>query len=72
MGALTLLSGFPMAVGANVRSMSIDQTNQFLYVANGSAGTVTSYTPNATTCALTLMPGSQFAVGASADYIATF
>ena len=71
-GALTLLSGFPIAVGANVRSVSIDPTNQFLYVANGSAGTVTSYTLNATTGALTLMPGSPFAVGTSADYISTF
>jgi len=71
-GALTLLSGFPIAVGANVRSVSIDPTNQFLYVANGSAGTVTSYTLNAATGALTPMPGSPFAVGTSADYIATF
>ena len=71
-GALTALSGFPIAVGAGVRSVSIDPTNQFLYVANGSAGTVTSYTLNAATGALTLMPGSPFTVGTSADYIATF
>jgi 6-phosphogluconolactonase (cycloisomerase 2 family) len=71
-GALTALPGFPITVGADVRSVSIDPTNQFLYVANGSAGTVTSYTLNATTGALTLMPGSPFAVGTSADYITTF
>lgn len=71
-GALTVLPGFPIAVGANVRSVSIDPTNQFLYVANGSAKTVTSYTLNAATGALTLMPGSPFAVGTPADYIATF
>jgi 6-phosphogluconolactonase (cycloisomerase 2 family) len=71
-GALTALAGFPIAVGANVQSVSIDPTNQFLYVANGSAGTVTSYTLNAATGALTPMPGSPFAVGTSADYIATF
>jgi 6-phosphogluconolactonase (cycloisomerase 2 family) len=71
-GAPTLLSGFPITVGAEVRSVSVDPTNQFLYVANGSAGTVTSYTLNAATGALTLMPGSPFAVGTSADYIATF
>jgi 6-phosphogluconolactonase (cycloisomerase 2 family) len=71
-GALTALAGFPIAVGANVQSVSIDPTNQFLYVANGSAGTVTSYTLNAATGALTLMPGSPFAAGTSADFIATF
>jgi len=71
-GALTALPGFPIAVGASVRSVSIDPTNQFLYVASGSAGTVTSYTLNAATGALTLMPGSPLAVGGSADYIATF
>jgi YVTN family beta-propeller protein len=71
-GALTSLSGFPIAVGVNVRSLSIDPANQFLYVANGSAGTVTSYTLNAATGALTPMLGSPFAEGTSADYIATF
>lgn len=69
---MTALAGFPIAVGGEVPSVSIDPTNQFLNVANGSAGTVTSYSLNATTGALTLMPGSPFAVGSSADYIATF
>jgi 6-phosphogluconolactonase (cycloisomerase 2 family) len=71
-GELTALPGFPITVGADVRSASIDPTNQFLYVANGSAGTVTGYTLNAATGALTLMPDSLFVVGTSADYIATF
>ena len=61
-----------MAVGSNVRSVSIDPANQFLYVANGSTGTVTSFTLNAATGALTPMPGSPFDVGASADFFATF
>ena len=52
--------------------MSIDPANQFLYVANGSAGTVTSFTLNAATGALTPMLGSPFAVGTSADFITTF
>ena len=71
-GALTPLSGFPISVGASVQSVSIDPTNQFLYVANGGAGTVTRYTLDSATGALTLMSGSPFAVGTSADYIATF
>ena len=71
-GALRPLAGFPIAMGANVRPMSIDPTNHFLYVANGSAGTVTSFTLNAATGALTPMPGSPFAVGTSTDFITTF
>ena len=71
-GALTPLSGFPIAVGTDARSMSIDPANQFLYVANGSAGTVTSFALNSATGDLAPMPGSPFAVGASVDYIATF
>ena len=71
-GALNPLSGFPIAVGADVKSVSIDPTNQFLYVANGSAGTVTGFTLNAATGALTLIPGSPFAVGTSADFFTAF
>ena len=71
-GALTPLPGFPVAAGADVRSVSIDPANQFLYVANGSAGAVTSFTLDAATGALTPMPGSPFAVGTSADFITTF
>ena len=70
-GALSPLSGFPVAVGANASSVSIDPANQFLYVANGSAGTVTVFKLNGATGALTPVPGSPFVVGKSADYIAT-
>ena len=71
-GALSPLSGFPVAIGVNATSVSIDPTNQFLYVANGSAGTVTGFELNAATGALTPMSGSPFAVGKPADFIATF
>jgi 6-phosphogluconolactonase (cycloisomerase 2 family) len=71
-GALEPLTGFPIAVGANANSISIDPTNQFLYVANGSAGTMTGLELNATTGELVPMPGSPFNVGKSADFIATF
>lgn len=71
-GALSLLPGFPVAVGANADSVTIDPTNQFLYVRNGGAGTVTGFERNGATGALTPMPGSPFAVGKSADLIATF
>ena len=71
-GALSPLPGFPVAVGANADSISIDPTNQFLYVRNGSAGTVIGFELNAATGELTPMPGSPFAVGKSADFFATF
>lgn len=71
-GSLHLLPGFPIALGATVQSVSIDPTNQFLYVANGSAGSVTRFTLNGATGALTPMTGSPFAVGSSADYVTTF
>ena len=38
-GALSPLPGCAVAVGANADSVSIDPTNPFLYVRNGSAGT---------------------------------
>jgi 6-phosphogluconolactonase len=71
-GALSPLPGFPVAVGANADSISIDPTNQFLYVRNGSTGTVIGFELYAATGELTPMPGSPFAVGKSADFFATF
>ena len=71
-GALSPLPGFPVAVGANADSVSIDPSNQFLYVRNGRAGTVTGLVRNAATGELTPMPGSPFLVGRPADFIATF
>jgi 6-phosphogluconolactonase len=71
-GALSLLPGFPVAVGANADSVTIDSTNQFLYVRSSSAGTVTGFELNSATGEFTPMPHSPFAVGKSADFFATF
>jgi 6-phosphogluconolactonase len=71
-GALIPLPGFPIAIGGNATSVNIDPTNQFLYVANGSAGTVTGFELDAATGALTPTPGSPFTVGTSADLVATY
>jgi len=71
-GALSALAGFPMAVGGNVLSVSIDPTNQFLYVGNGGAGTVTGFKLDEATGGLTPIPGSPFAVGKPPDFFATF
>ena len=71
-GTLNPLPGFPVAVGASADSVSIDPTNQFLYVRNGRAGNVAGFELNGATGALTPMLGSPFAVGTSADFIGTF
>ncbi len=61
-GALSPLPGSPVAVGATGDSVSIDPTNQFLYVTSRGAGKVTGFKLNAATGELTPMPGSPFAV----------
>jgi len=70
-GELSPLSGFPLAIGASVTTLSIDPTNQYLYVGNGGAGTVIGFALNVATGGLTTIPGSPFVAGFSADFIAT-
>jgi 6-phosphogluconolactonase (cycloisomerase 2 family) len=57
-GALSPLPGSPIAVGTTADSLSIDPTNQFLYVTSRSAGKVTGFRLNAATGELAAMPGS--------------
>jgi 6-phosphogluconolactonase (cycloisomerase 2 family) len=57
-GALSPLPGSPVAVGTTADSLSIDPTNQFIYVTSRSAGKVTGFALDAATGALTTMPGS--------------
>jgi len=71
-GALTALPGFPVAAGANAYSMTIDPTNQFLYVTNDGAANVSGFTLDASTGALTPMAGSPFPAGNHPEFIATF
>jgi 6-phosphogluconolactonase (cycloisomerase 2 family) len=71
-GALGPLQGFPVAIGAAADSLTIDPSNQFLYVKNDGAGTVTGFRLNTATGGLTLIPTSPFSVGQSADFLATF
>ena len=71
-GALTALPGFPVAAGANAYSVSIDPTNQFLYVANDGAANISGFKLDALTGALTPMAGSPFPAGNHPEFIATF
>jgi len=68
-GALTPVPGSPFAVVPYLTSVAVDPTGKFAYVGNcgdfcsaGSAG-VWGYTINATSGALTPIPGSPFAAG---------
>jgi 6-phosphogluconolactonase len=71
-GALSPLPGSPFTVGAASDSLSIDPANQFLYVTNRSAGTVTGFRLNAATGELTPMSASPFPAGHSPDFLVTF
>jgi 6-phosphogluconolactonase (cycloisomerase 2 family) len=71
-GALTPLPGFPVSAGANAYSITVDPTNQFLYVTNDGAANVSGFTLDASTGALTPMSGSPFPAGSHPEFIATF
>jgi YVTN family beta-propeller protein len=71
-GALTALPGFPVGAGANAYSVTIDPTNQFLYVGSDGAPNITGFRLDASTGALTLMPDSPFPAGNLPEFVATF
>jgi 6-phosphogluconolactonase len=71
-GALTALAGFPVAAGANAYSISVDPTNQFLFVTNDGAANVSAFRLDAATGSLTPITGSPFAAGNHPEFIATF
>jgi DNA-binding beta-propeller fold protein YncE len=67
-GALTAISGSPFATGTNPGSVAVDATGKFAYVTNGLgllSNTVSGYTINPTTGALTPISGSPFTAGSS-------
>jgi 6-phosphogluconolactonase (cycloisomerase 2 family) len=71
-GALVLLPGFPVATGVAGDAISLDPSNQFLYVVGSGAGKVAGFRLDAATGALVApIAGSPFAVGGSAIAFAT-
>lgn len=68
-GALTALTGFPVitggtgAAGAVSERMAIDHINNRVYVINDGSDTVSAYSINTTTGALTALPFSPLAIG---------
>jgi 6-phosphogluconolactonase len=71
-GALAALAGFPVKTGADAYSITVDPTNQFLYVANDDAAHVSAYELDASSGALTPIAGSPLPAGSHPQYIATF
>jgi len=69
-GALTPLSGFPVATGGNggtglvCERMAIDTVNRRLFVANDNSDSVSAYSIDPATGALTALPFSPVAIGA--------
>jgi 6-phosphogluconolactonase len=70
-GAPIALAGFPVSAGASAYSVSIDPTNQFLYVANDGTTNVSGFRLEASTGALTPMSGSPFPAGNRPDFLET-
>jgi 6-phosphogluconolactonase len=62
-GLLTALTGFPVASGTNASSVTVDPSNQFLYVASRGSANISGYQLNADNGELTAIPGSPFAAG---------
>jgi len=71
-GTLRPLPGFPVAAGANAYSVSVDPTNQFLYVTNDGAANVSGFTLDASTGALTPLSDAPFPAGSHPEFLATF
>jgi 6-phosphogluconolactonase len=75
-GALSPVPGSPFAAGTNPFSVAVDPSGNFAYVANGcgdpacSLGTVSAYTIDRTTGALSPVPGSPFAAGSFPSSVA--
>jgi 6-phosphogluconolactonase len=74
-GALTPVPGSPFPAGLNSRSVAVDPTGHFAYVVNGgsgldTSGSISAYTIDPETGALTQVPGSPFTVGGQPGSVA--
>ncbi len=66
--SLFLVTSAPGAAGANVYSVTVDPSNQFLYACNDGAANISGYT--FTGGKFTSIPGSPFPAGHHPDFIA--
>ncbi|MFI4889304.1 MAG: beta-propeller fold lactonase family protein [Steroidobacterales bacterium] len=69
-GVLNLpIAGSPFATGTNPYSVSVDLTDQFVYVGNDGSANISEFTLNGATGVLTAVAGSPMAAGANPDYV---
>ena len=71
-GTLTPIAGSPFAGGSNPSGVAVDPTGKFVYVANFSnngVGSVSGFTINPATGALTPIAGSPFTTGTGPLYV---
>jgi 6-phosphogluconolactonase len=62
--------GSPFATGTYPYSVSVDPTDQFVYVGNDGSANVSEFTLNSSTGALTSVAGSPVPAGANPDFVA--
>ncbi len=62
-GALNTVPGSAFAAGSSPRSVAVDPSGRFAYVANSGSSDVSAYTIDSTTGALTSVAGSPFTAG---------
>lgn len=67
-GELITLPDFPVAAGTDAYSVAVDPSNQFVYVGNDGAGTVSGFKRSG--CGLTAIGGAPFATGSHPDFVA--
>jgi 6-phosphogluconolactonase len=69
-GLPVALAGFPVASGSNAYSVTVDPSNQFLYVGNEGSANIAGYKFDPANGGLTAIPGSPFAAGSQPDFLA--
>jgi YVTN family beta-propeller protein len=71
-GMLAALPGFPVVTGTDAHSVTLDPTNQFLYVAHDGSADASGFRFDASTGGLTPFTGSPFPAGNHPDFITVF
>ena len=71
-GMLAPLPGFPVTTGTAADSVTLDTTNQFLYVSNSGSADVSGFSFEPSTGGLTPITGSPFFAGSQPDFVTVF
>jgi 6-phosphogluconolactonase len=71
-GMLTPLPGFPVVTGTHAYSVTLDPTNQFLYVADDGSADISGFRLDTSAGGLTPIAGSPFPAGERPDFFTVF